>query len=144
MRVLLDTNVLLDSMLQRPPWHADADAILQAAGHGEVTCAATVLSLANLFYVGRRVVGTDQARIGVQSCLNSFEIVAIDRQVLLDADALPGSDFEDNVQIAAAVASGLDAIVTRDPSGFAHSPLPVWSPAELLQHLSQPGGSGTP
>jgi predicted nucleic acid-binding protein len=53
MRVLLDTNVLLDSMLQRPPWHADADAILQAAGHGEVTCAATVLSLANLFYVGR-------------------------------------------------------------------------------------------
>jgi predicted nucleic acid-binding protein len=48
MRVLLDTNVLLDSMLQRPPWHADADAILQASGHGEVTCAATVLSLVNL------------------------------------------------------------------------------------------------
>ncbi|MBW3541837.1 MAG: PIN domain-containing protein [Planctomycetes bacterium] len=41
MRVLLDTNVILDSMLQRPPWHVDADAVLLAASNGEVSCAAT-------------------------------------------------------------------------------------------------------
>ena len=44
MRVLLDTNVILDAVLQRPPWHAEADAILQAAGLGQVVCAATTLS----------------------------------------------------------------------------------------------------
>lgn len=33
MRVLLDTNVVLDAMLQRAPWHAEADAIFRAAGH---------------------------------------------------------------------------------------------------------------
>ena len=45
MRVLLDVNVILDAMLQRPPWHKDADAILQAAALGQVICAATTLSL---------------------------------------------------------------------------------------------------
>ena len=61
MRVLLDTNVILDPMLQRPQWHIDADAILHAAERGEVTCAVTALSIANLFYIGRRIVGTEQA-----------------------------------------------------------------------------------
>jgi len=36
MRVLLDTNVILDAMLQRAPWHSDADAILKAAALGQV------------------------------------------------------------------------------------------------------------
>ena len=57
MRVLLDTNVILDAMLQRAPWHQEADAILQAAANGQVTCAATTLTLATTFYVGRKAVG---------------------------------------------------------------------------------------
>jgi hypothetical protein len=48
---------------------------------------------------------------------------------------LPGNDFEDNVQIACAVIAGLDAIVTRDPKGFAGSPVLVLTPAELLARL---------
>jgi predicted nucleic acid-binding protein len=57
MHVLLDTNVILDAMLQRTPWHGDTDAILHAAGRGEVRCAVTTLSIANLFYIGRRMWG---------------------------------------------------------------------------------------
>jgi hypothetical protein len=49
MRVLLDTNVVLDTMLQRSPWHKEADAVLQAAALGQVTCATTTLSLATIF-----------------------------------------------------------------------------------------------
>ena len=143
MRVLLDTNVLLDSMLQRPPWHSDADAILHAAGRGAVTVAVTALSIANLFYIGRRIVGTDQARTDVRTCLNTLQVLAVDRQALMDADALAGSDFEDNIQIAAAVATGLDAIVTRDQSGFSHAPIPVWSPSDLLQRLAQEHSPGS-
>jgi predicted nucleic acid-binding protein len=103
MHVLLDTNVILDAMLQRTPWHGDTDAILHAAGRGEVRCAVTTLSIANLFYIGRRIVGVQQARSDVRTCLNTLQILAVDRQVLIDADTLAGSNFEDNIQIAAAV-----------------------------------------
>lgn len=136
MLVLLDTNILLDSVLQRSPWHADADAILQAAGCGQVTCAAASLSVATVFYVSRKSVGNATARAAVRKCLGSLNILTIDRQVLLNADALPGNDFEDNILIAAAAAAGLDAIITRNTPDFAHSPVPAWEPAHLLQRLA--------
>ena len=87
MRVLLDNNVILDAMLQRLPWHKEADAILQAAAQGQVTCATTPLSLATIFYVGRQVVGTTAARYAVRKYLVAFDILPVDRQTLLDADA---------------------------------------------------------
>ena len=136
MRVLLDTNVLLDSLLQRPPWHVESDEILRRAQPGKLELAVVALSLANLFYVGRRVVGTDRARAEVRKIAQTFEILAVDRSTILEADALPGADFEDNLQIAAASKSALNAIVTRDTSGFTASSIPVWTPAELLARLA--------
>lgn len=141
MRVLLDTNVVLDSLLQRPPWHDEADAILRAADRREVVCVLTALSIANMFYIGRRFVGTDQARADIRVCLHRFEVLSVDRQTLLDADVLLGNDFEDNIQTATAITAEVDGIVTRDPSGFVHSPVPVWSPAELLLRLTPSNSS---
>lgn len=135
MRVLLDTNVILDALLQRMPWRVEAEQILNAAAAGRLGCATTSLSLATLFYVGRRMLGATQARMAVRDCLNAFHVLAVDAQTLIDADAFPGADFEDNIQIAAAVQAGLDAIVTRDPVGFAGSPLTIYSPSDLLQQL---------
>src|SRR5205807_8154892 len=97
MRAFIDINVVPDAMLQRPPWHREADAVLQAAALGQVTCATTGLSLATIFYIGRRIVGTAAARTAVRKYLAAFAILPIDKQTLLDADALPGSDFEDNI-----------------------------------------------
>jgi predicted nucleic acid-binding protein len=135
MRVLLDTNVVLDAMLQRAPWRADAEAILKAAAAGRVSCAVTSLSLATIFYVGRKVVGTAAARTGIRTYLAAFAVLPIDKQTLLDADALAGSDFEDNITMAAAAIAGLDAIVTRNVPDFAHSPVPALEPAEFLRRL---------
>lgn len=125
MRVLLDANVILDAMVRRQPWHQEADAILKAAALGQVTCAATTLSLATTFYVGKKVVGKAAARAAIQNYLSAFLILPIDKQTLLDADIMAGTDFEDNILIAAAVTASLDAIVTRNVADFAHSPIPV-------------------
>ena len=46
------------------------------------------------------------------------------------------SDFEDSVQVAAAMGTSLDAIVTRDVVGFVGSPVPIMSPDELVNQLS--------
>jgi hypothetical protein len=57
---------------------------------------------------------------------------------VLAAQAMPGSDFEDNLQIACAIHVGVDLIITRDPRGFARSPLPVATPADLVAQLPGP------
>ena len=139
MRVLLDTNVVLDSLLGRTPWHAAADAVLEASRQGRLTCFLTALTIANMFYIGRRIVGADQARNDVLRCLRSFSILAIDRAVLDAAILLPGADFEDNIQISAAGHGALDAIVTRDPSGYAASPIRALTAEQLL--VEMPAGA---
>jgi PIN domain len=127
-------------MLQRSPWCSDAEAILKAGTQGQITCVAAPTSLATVFYVARKALGTATARAAVRRCLGGFDILSIGRQTLLDADVLPGNDFEDNILIAAAVTASLDGIVTRNKADFSHAPIPVWEPAELLKRLAS-GGS---
>ena len=89
----------------------------------------------NLFYVARRVVGFEKAREAVRLGLQTFEVIPIGRPELEQADSLSGNDIEDNLVLACATLAQLDAIVTRDPRGFAGSPVPILSPAELLAQL---------
>ena len=135
MRILLDTNVVLDVLLKRDPWQADASAIWLAIDGGSITAYLTASSVTDIFYVARRLTDIVRARQSVQVCLDAFNIGAVDRSTLERAQALSGSDFEDNVQIACAELNGLDAIVTRNPADFEGSPIAIWSPAECLKQL---------
>lgn len=135
MRILLDTNVVLDVLLRREPWQAEAAALWQAVDDGLLTAYVPASAITDVFYVARRLTDLVRARQSVQICLDAFSVAAVDRAVLERAQALSGSDFEDNVQIACAEANGLAAIVTLDPSDYEGSPIAVWSPAECLNNL---------
>ena len=136
MRVLLDTNIVLDVLLQRLPWQIEAEAILAAVREERLSCCVASLTVANVFYVARRLVGLDRARSIVRECLLTLEIMDVGRRELEIADSFSGTDFEDNLQIAVAITEGLDAIVTRDPGGFRDSPVKVLTPLELLTALN--------
>lgn len=135
MRVLLDTNILLDVLLDREPWAADARKLWQAHEEGRLTGAITATTLVNIFYVARRLVGNDRARLGVRLCLSTFELLAVDRAACERADTLEGADFEDNLQIACATLGKIEAVVTRDACEFEKAGLKAHTPAELLGML---------
>jgi predicted nucleic acid-binding protein len=136
--VLLDINVVLDVFLARNPWLADSAAVVQAGLDGEITAYLSAASLPTIFYLVRQNANLAKAHAVVKECLDSFSIISVDRSALELATTFPGSDFEDNLQIACAMEAKLDAIVTRDPKGFAGSPVPVLSPAEFLAKLPKP------
>jgi predicted nucleic acid-binding protein len=135
MRILIDTNVALDVLLNRDPWVVQSSAIWQANDEGQAVGYIMACAIADIFYIARRLTSLETARAAVSICLEAFEVCAVDMQALEQAEALPGSDFEDNLQIACASLAGLDAIVTRDRSGFQGAPMPVLTPAELLMQL---------
>jgi predicted nucleic acid-binding protein len=130
MRVLLDTNVVLDVLLSREPWLDDAQALWLAADNGELSAYLSASSLTDIYYVARRLADVLRARHAVKLCLDAFEVLAVDRAALERAQQLTGPDFEDNVQIACAEAAVLDAIVTRDTAGYADSTVAVLSARE--------------
>lgn len=136
MRVLLDTNIVLDVLLKRQPWVKEAAAIWQANDEGRLDGYIVATTLTNIFYIARKLSNLNTARVAVRTCLEAFEICIVDRAALEQAETLSGSDFEDNLQIACASLAGLDAIVTRDPAGFKTSVIPIFTPADLLKQLS--------
>ena len=137
MQVLLDINVLLDGFLDRTPWATDAVAIFNAQAEGKIEAFVSAASLPTVFYLVRQSFGIHGAKAAICECLNLFSILTVDQATAEAAFALPGSDFEDNLQIACAVQAGLDLIITRDPRGFAASPIPAVAPADLLALIAR-------
>jgi predicted nucleic acid-binding protein len=136
-RVLIDTNIVLDFLLQREPFSQDAEFLFQAIDAGQITGYVTATTLTDIFYISRkRTCSVEQARQAVSEILTAMVICPIDRAVLESAFNSGLVDFEDAVQIFGAVAQGLDAILTRDSKGFLSSPIPVMSVQELLRSIS--------
>ncbi len=136
MQILFDTSVVLDVLLRREPWRAEASAAWRAIDDERITGWLTASSLTDIFYIVRRASDLKSAQDSVRMCLKRFEVCVVDRRALEDAEALPGSDFEDNLQIACATRAELDAIVTRDKDGFRDCVIRVFTPAELLAELN--------
>jgi predicted nucleic acid-binding protein len=140
-KVLIDTNIALDFLLQREPFLHDADQLFQALDDEEVVGYVTATTVTDIFYIARRHTrSVEQARQAVSEILTTTTICPVDRAVLELAFNSGLDDFEDAVQIFSAFAQGLEAIVTRDAQGFLSSPIPVLSVQELLRQVRQQNG----
>ena len=136
MRVLIDSNIVLDFLLQREPFFQDAELLVQAIDSGRVVGYVTATTLTDIFHIARRHTrNIARARQAVSETLTTMAICSVNRAVLEAAIGSGLADFEDAVQIACAVAEGLDAILTRDTQVFLSSPAPALSIQELLQRL---------
>jgi predicted nucleic acid-binding protein len=135
MQVLLDTNVILDVLLDREPWVTDAAQIWRISSDGRLTGWVCASSITDIFYIARRLTNVTRARAAVGLCLATFMVCPVDRSTLVMADRMPGNDFEDNLQIACAIANDIDVIITRDPKGFQQSPIRVITASDLLQQF---------
>jgi predicted nucleic acid-binding protein len=105
--------------LQRSPFFQDAELLFQAIELGQVVGYVTATTLTDIFYITRRHTHSiEKARQSVAETLNTMDICPVNRAVLESAFGSSLVDFEDAVQIACAVAQGLDAILTRDRTRF--------------------------
>jgi predicted nucleic acid-binding protein len=136
MRVLVDTDVVLDLMLKRPTFYHDAFALWRAGDQGRYERFIAAITPVNAYYIARKFLGAASARQAISDLLTASNICAIDEYVLTTAHSSPIADFEDAVQIYAAVHAGMDVIVTRNGPDYAGSPIPVLTPADLLARLA--------
>ena len=132
LKVLFDLNVILDLLQRREPFYAASARVLACAETGTVEGWVAAHSLTTLFYLLTKYQSVEQARVTLSELLNFLSVATVDRAVIEGALNLPYQDFEDAVQMVAAVRSGVQYLVTRDVQDFKFGPLPVLQPAELL------------
>ena len=131
MRVLIDTNVVLDLLQEREPFVENATRLFERIDAGEIEGYITATTITNIYYIIRKAAGKVVAQDVIAQILSDLNICAVDLNVLEQALALNFDDFEDAVQYACAVVHNLDAIVTRDLSGFVNAEIPVVLPENL-------------
>lgn len=137
MRVLFDTNVLLDVLLGREPYIQVAAKLVALVDNGRIEGSICAAAVTTLYYVGAKDLGRKRAHKQVRTLLSVFEIAPVDRDVLQRAlDDNGFSDFEDAVAHEAAHAAGMSAIVTRNGRDFARATIPVFEPLELLAAIA--------
>ena len=131
MQVLIDTNVVLDLLQEREPFVENAARLFERMDAGEIEGFITATTITNIYYIVRKVAGREVAQDAIAQIISDLNICAVDLNVLEQALALNFEDFEDAVQYACAIVHNLDAIVTRDLSGFVNVEIPVVLPENL-------------
>ncbi|MBW4443741.1 MAG: PIN domain-containing protein [Plectolyngbya sp. WJT66-NPBG17] len=135
MKILIDTNVVLDLLLEREPFVETAIALFEQIEQGKLEGSIAATTITNIFYIIRKTEGREVALAAIHRLLIGLRFCAVDRQTVETALSFGLKDFEDSIQLACATLSQLDAIVTRDQKDFIGSSLPIYSPKELLNQI---------
>jgi len=136
-KILLDTNVILDVLLDRKPHAAASTAVWAAIETGVAEGMLAAHAVTTIHYLIQKELGTIKAKRIVSAILNVFDVAAVDEAILQEALQLPLADFEDAVTAAAARSAGCEYIVTRDPKGFRGSPIRSLTPEAITPLFSK-------
>lgn len=131
MKVLFDTNVVLDFLLDRRPFAATATRLVARVERGELEGLLGATSLTTVHYLLGRALGKEAALDSVRDLLALFSVAAVDGRTLSLAADLSLPDFEDAVLHEAARLAGAHGIVTRNGDDFQGATLAIDSPEDL-------------
>jgi len=138
MKILLDTNILLDIVLNRAEFFDVSASVLKLVREQQIRGFVAATSLTNIYYIVRKErKSTEAALTAVNKTLEWCKVAPVNYRVLDIARFADMKDFEDAVQVAAARDVSIDIVVTRDTKGFHNSGLLVYSPEEFLETLKQ-------
>lgn len=133
MKVLFDTNIVLDVLLGREPYLDNAIALFDAVEKQIIQGYLCATTITTIDYLATKSLGKVGSKMAITKLLELFVIAEVNRRTLTDALLSDFSDFEDAVLFHAGLDAGVDTVVTRNSKDFKTAELPIYSPEELLQ-----------
>lgn len=135
MKILIDTNVLLDVLTERDGFWEDSLAVWDLCRNEKVDGFISALSVPNIIYIMRKTLTPEKTEDMIRKMSILFEIVDLKASDIIEAAQMLVRDFEDGVQMSTAKRIQADYIVTRNPRDFSSSDVPCIEPLEILKIL---------
>ena len=136
MILLIDTDILIDVALDRRPHAAAAAELLDALERRRATGFVAWHTVANFHYLVVSKQGSSATKAFLLDLLRFVQVAPTSTDSVRYAAGLPMRDFEDALQVAAAVACGANTIATRNVRDYAQAPVRATTPTILLKELS--------
>jgi len=134
MRVLVDTNVILDFVLNRVPFADDAAILFQYVEQQTFSAVISASAVTDIFYL------LNKEKVDAIAFLKDFlsvvDVLGVDKTIIMYALYSGWTDFEDSVQAQVAIENNIDAIITRNKRDYSRlQEIQVLTPTELLQKI---------
>ncbi len=133
--MLFDLNIILDVLQEQVEFYAFSARLLARAETGNIQGWLAAHSATTLFSLIAKDKSPEQARVAITSLMQFLKIAPVDQDTIGQALNLPYRDFEDAVQMSAALRIHADYLLTRNVRDYQPPPIPVLQPAELLAIL---------
>ena len=135
MRVLIDTNIVLDLVQNREPHSDNASKIINSCVKGENDGFISAHSLTDLFFILRKDKSVYERKSIVLNLCKFFRVIPESQIFFIEVCNNPDwNDLEDGLQMKCAEIEKLDFIITRDgENGFKNSPVKIINPEDFLK-----------
>ena len=132
--VFLDTNILLDFVIEKREYHEEAVELFNLKFSNELKIYCSTHSIATLHYFIRKEMNEVSSKKYISQLMSMLETVDVTKQALERAVVSNFHDFEDAIQFFSATSNNqIQFIVTNDKTGFRNSSIPVFSSHEFLK-----------
>lgn len=137
MKILVDTNVILDVLIKREPFYIDSAKVWTYVSEELTEGYISAISVNNLYYIVKRLKSLEIAEEFVDQLLNDFNIIELTKDILKQARTIPDLDYEDLIQYFSAVHRGCDIIITRNKKDFPAIGLKILTPKEFIDLITK-------
>lgn len=133
--VLIDLNILLDVLQKREPFYEMSAHLLASVEAGRIKGYVAAHSITTLFYLIKKDKSAAEARATITNLLQFIKIAPVDQATIEQALNLDYRDYEDAVQMIAAIQCKADCLITRNVKDFQPALLSVLQPVDFLATL---------
>ena len=138
MKILIDTNVLIDYILKREPYTESAEKILFLCKNRKIDGCIAAHSVMNMFYILRKEMTVNEIRLFIVSLSKVTDIIGVDKPKIFRAIVNENfKDFEDCVQMECAKEFCADYVVTGNIKDFQNSVIKPILPDEFLMRIKE-------
>jgi predicted nucleic acid-binding protein len=137
MRILLDTNIILDIALGRLPHLADSGDVFRKIDNEFIYGFVTATTITDIYYVAKREKGHQITIDFISNLIEIVDVIGIDREIVIASLLSEFIDFEDAIQSVSSRLNRIDHIITRNQKDFIKSEIPALSPREFLALLKK-------
>jgi len=135
MKILFDTNIILDLLLDRKPFADHASTLMSRVERSEINGFLCATTITTIHYLLSKHLDKDKAIISINSIMSLFEVASVNRLVIESALKSKFKDFEDSVLHESARHAGVEYIITRNIKDFKKTRIPAFTPTEFLSIL---------
>ena len=138
MKIIIDTNIVLDVMIRRAPFYTESELILLASERKYVDGYITASAVTDIFYIVNKYLKdkTETQELIRKHLIGIINIAAVDGDIIIDALNAGWDDFEDCVQYFTGKSIAADYIVSRNTSDFSAGTITTITPKDFLDIIA--------